>query len=54
VVKYIISGTKNSRIAETLGITLRTVKTHVTNIYNKLGIENRIQLINLFNIYEKK
>ncbi len=54
VVKYIISGTKNSVIAETLGITLRTVKTHVTNIYNKLGIENRIQLINLFNIYEKK
>jgi len=37
-------GESNSRIAATLGITERTVKAHLTAIFGKLGIEDRLQL----------
>lgn len=40
-----ISGMTNIAIAEKLGITKRTVETHQNNIYNKLGIGNKIELL---------
>lgn len=40
-----ISGLSNSSIAEKLGIGRRTVETHQTNIYNKLGIGNKLELM---------
>ncbi|MCP4135552.1 MAG: PAS domain S-box protein [bacterium] len=53
IVLNILSGTTNLEIAQKLGVTERTVKTHITNIYNKLTVNNKIELYNLlhdFNI----
>ncbi len=43
--EYIVAGAVNSQIAESLFITESTVKFHCSNIYRKLGIKNRIELI---------
>ncbi|MDE2350648.1 MAG: helix-turn-helix transcriptional regulator, partial [Alphaproteobacteria bacterium] len=40
-------GRTNAEIAECLGLGLATVKTHLINIYRKLGIENRASLVAL-------
>lgn len=46
--EYILNGKSNKEIAEELFISLNTVKTHITNIYNKLNVSNRKELINKF------
>ena len=50
VIKEIAHGHSNKDIAAKLSITERTVKAHLTNIFSKLGLKNRYQLI----IYGKK
>lgn len=46
VVDVLVAGnTKHSEIADVLGIKARTVQTHFTNIFNKLGIGNKTQLV---------
>ena len=42
-----ISGVTNVEMAKKLDITKRTVETHQCNIYNKLGINNKIELLNI-------
>ncbi|RKH43352.1 response regulator transcription factor [Corallococcus sicarius] len=44
VLGFVAAGADNLKIAAHLGITERTVKAHLTNIYRKLGPENRAQL----------
>jgi DNA-binding CsgD family transcriptional regulator len=39
-----VSGLTNPEIAARLGISIRTVDHHHLHIYNKLGINNRIEL----------
>lgn len=46
--KLILEGKSNKDIAENLFISLSTVKTHITNIYNKLNVSNRTELISKF------
>lgn len=48
VKKHIIEGKSNKEIAKELFISLSTVKTHITNIYNKLNVSNRNELITKF------
>ncbi len=48
VKKLILDGKSNKDIAEDLFISLSTVKTHITNIYNKLNVSNRTELIAKF------
>lgn len=45
IVLEICSGKTNREIAETLFISLQTVKDHTHRIYSKLGIGSRVQLI---------
>ena len=45
VLKCIIDGYTNKEISEELVISIPTVKTHVSNIYSKLGVKNRTQAI---------
>ena len=42
----IISGKSNKEIANELFISINTVKTHISNIYSKLNISNRKELLN--------
>jgi DNA-binding CsgD family transcriptional regulator len=41
VLRELVTGARNSDIAVKLGITERTVKTHLGSIYQKLGVETR-------------
>lgn len=43
VLLYLCHGYPNSEIAEQLGISQNTVKTHLKNIYSKLDVTNRTQ-----------
>ncbi|MGE5493854.1 MAG: helix-turn-helix transcriptional regulator [Burkholderiales bacterium] len=47
VTELLIKGMTNKEIGESLHISINTVKTHIKNIYGKLGISNRLQLINI-------
>jgi DNA-binding NarL/FixJ family response regulator len=47
VLRLVAAGQSNQQIAASLGITERTVKFHVTAIFNKLGADNRAQAVAL-------
>jgi DNA-binding CsgD family transcriptional regulator len=42
VVRHLMIGKDNKQIAEMLGISVGTVKTHVVNILDKLGVDSRL------------
>ncbi len=48
VIALILQGYSNNKIAETLFISLNTVKKHIRNIYPKLGVNSRYELITFF------
>lgn len=52
ILRCLARGMKNKAIGEKLFISEKTVKTHVNNIFRKLGAETRLQAINL--AYERK
>jgi len=45
VLEFLIKGLDNKEIAAKLNITELTVKTHLRNIYKKLNVKNRTQLV---------
>jgi len=45
VLRLITSGMSNKEIADRLVITVNTVKTYIKNIYEKLGVNRRVQVI---------
>lgn len=47
ILKLLVNGQKYKQIAETLFISPLTVKKHVSNIYEKLHVNNRAQVIRL-------
>lgn len=52
VIELLIDGQTNHQISEKLYISVNTVKTHVKNIYKKLNVSNRLQLVNRVNEVE--
>lgn len=52
IIQLMIVGKTNMEIAQQFGISLRTVKTHITNIYNKLKVNNKIAMIDLLKEYQ--
>lgn len=48
IIELIIDGKSNNEIKESLFISYHTVKNHLSNIYRKLNISNRHELIHLF------
>lgn len=44
ILRHIISGSSQAQTADTLCISLATVKTHTTSLYNRLGIGSRSEL----------
>lgn len=47
VIELLIKGATYKQTAETLFISIPTVKTHITNIYKKTGVNNKIELVAL-------
>ena len=47
VLHYMAYGLNNNEIAEKLVISLGTVKFHVSNIFHKLGVDNRVEAVKL-------
>lgn len=45
VLNLLVEGQSNPEIATTLCLSRNTVKTHVRNILNKLGVNHRIQAV---------
>ncbi len=49
IVKLIASGATNKKVADELDITERTVKGHLSNVFMKLGVEDRLKLMLFLN-----
>jgi DNA-binding CsgD family transcriptional regulator len=47
IIVMVVAGLTNREIAEKSGITEKTVENHLFNIYNRLGIDSKIELFNL-------
>jgi two-component system, NarL family, nitrate/nitrite response regulator NarL len=47
IVRLLAAGLRNDEIGERLGITLGTVKVHLHNVYGKLGLSDRTDLMQL-------
>lgn len=45
IVRLVAKGQKNKEVAGELNISERTVKTHLTNIFHKLGVRDRVGLV---------
>jgi DNA-binding NarL/FixJ family response regulator len=52
VIQSVLLGRAGKEIAEMLSITERTVKAHLKNIYDKLGVDNKYHMISLLNEYD--
>jgi DNA-binding NarL/FixJ family response regulator len=44
VVRHVVDGASNRDIAKNLGLSEQTVKNHLSNIFDKLGVSNRLEL----------
>ena len=47
VLRLLVEGLNNQAIAEKLVVSLGTVKFHVSNIYQKLGVESRVEAVRI-------
>ncbi len=52
VVRCVAMGLRNKEVADKLGVTEATVKNHLTSVYDKLGVKDRLELI-LYAIHNK-
>jgi DNA-binding CsgD family transcriptional regulator len=48
VLEHAASGARTIEIAERLGISEPTVKSHLSRIYRKLGVRNRVEAANVY------
>lgn len=47
VLELMIQGLSNQEIADSLHVSLPTVKTHISNLYQKIGVNRRVQAVQL-------
>ncbi len=45
VISYVALGLRNAEVAQRLSVTEATIKTHLTNIFQKLGLRDRLELV---------
>ena len=46
ILRLTATGVTNTEIGEVLSVSTHTVKTHVYNLFKKIGVNNRIQAVN--------
>ncbi|KUK52175.1 MAG: Two component transcriptional regulator, LuxR family, partial [Desulfotomaculum sp. 46_296] len=49
ILEYIIKGLTNKEISSATHLAVDTVKTHIHNIFRKMGVRNRAQAVSLYN-----
>jgi len=49
ILELVLDGLNNRQIGEKLFISAKTVKNHIYSVYQKIGIQNRMQLVNKIN-----
>jgi ligand-binding sensor domain-containing protein/DNA-binding CsgD family transcriptional regulator len=54
ILALVLKGKSNKDIEDELFIADKTVKTHIYNIYRKVGVKNRLELINKFHLSPKQ
>ena len=47
VLKCMLDGLNNNGIAEKLVVSLGTVKFHISNIFQKLGVDSRVEAVKM-------
>ena len=47
VLRCMVGGLNNNQISEKLVVSLGTVKFHVSNIFQKLGVDSRVEAVKL-------
>lgn len=48
IVRLLLQGRSNAQIESTLFISIRTVRNHVSSIYRKMGVQNRLEMTHRF------
>ena len=54
ITRLVSTGASNKKIAQILDITERTVKAHISSIFSKVGVSDRLQLALLVTEEQKK
>jgi DNA-binding NarL/FixJ family response regulator len=47
-VEYLVTGVSNKVIAAKTGLSLQTVRTYLCDIYKRLGVEGRFQIVAMY------
>jgi DNA-binding NarL/FixJ family response regulator len=47
ILRHVLDELKNTKIAEDIEITVQTVKDHLSKIYKKIGVENRMAMMRI-------
>jgi DNA-binding CsgD family transcriptional regulator len=53
IIRLVLLGKTNAEIAAELFISLKTVKHHIYNVYQKLRVKNRVQLVNFVLAFDR-
>ncbi len=51
ILRCLHRGSENKQIAAELGVSIKTVESHLTNIYRTLGVQSRLEAVNYINRY---
>ncbi len=54
IIELVADGLKNREIADTLGISSNVVKNYLSKIYDKIGVNNRLELALLYEVQVHK
>lgn len=48
---HLLAGSLNKQIADTLGVSMRTVEVHRSRVFEKMGVRNAVELARLLSTH---